>query len=95
MASTLALLALRNNTTELTLALDNYEQWFNASQALATSESYEMMSSTGAKRRLTRANASEVEGMLIFWDKKVQSAQAEELGNDISSVKFYEGQTRC
>ena len=95
MASSLSLLAERKSTTELTLALDNFEQWYNASQALALSESYEMTSSTGAKRRLTRANAKEVEDMLNFWDKKVQAAKNEELGLSTSSVKFYEGQTRC
>lgn len=73
----LQLLSERNNDgrSDLELALDNYEQWFNASQALAQNKDYEISNGQNSKRRLSRADADEVKMMLGYWEEEVAKLQ--------------------
>jgi len=73
----LELLADRNNDgrSALELALDNYEMWFKANQALSTGKSYEISNGQNSKRRLDRADAKEVKENLDYWENQVAVLQ--------------------
>lgn len=69
----LELLAERRGgtTTPLELALDNYEMWYNANQALSLNKSYKIDNGQNSKRELTRADADEVRDNLNYWENEV------------------------
>ena len=71
----LQLLADRKGTTPLSLALDNYELWYNANQALSLNKDYEIQNGQSSKRRLTRADADEVKMNLDYWENEVARLQ--------------------
>ena len=75
--SAIELLAERNNDgrSALDIALDNYQAWFNASQALAQNKDYEISNGQNSKRKLGRADASEVQEMLNFWENELGRLQ--------------------
>ncbi len=77
----LQLLSDRNNDGRppLELALDNYEIWLNASQALASGKDYEISNGQGSKRKLSRNDASEVKMMLEYWEFEVDRLQDNQL----------------
>ncbi len=92
MASSLELLAARKGgtATAQTLALDTYELWYDCVQALSRNQSYEIESSIGGRRRLTRVDLDEAREMLAAADAALQ-----EIENDGKSGPFfYQGQTR-
>ena len=82
----LELLAERNNDgrSALELALDNYELWFKANQALSQNKSYEISNGQNSKRRLDRADADEVHQNLLYWENEVSRLQ----GESINAPKF-------
>lgn len=84
------LLAERQSKTPLELALDNYEMWFNANQALSLNKSYEISSGAGSTRKLTRANADEVEKNMRYWENKIAELQ----GGTTTGPRFYTVQTK-
>ena len=69
----LELLAERKGgtTTTLELALDQYEAWYNASLALAQNKEYEISNGQNSKRKLTRADADEVEQQMLYWENEI------------------------
>ncbi len=71
----LDLLAERLGTTTLELALDNYQMWFNANQALSLNKEYTISNGQNSQRKLTRADADEVRDNLEYWENKVAEAQ--------------------
>ncbi len=77
----LELLAERKGgtTTTLELALDQYEAWYNASLALAQNKEYEIANGQNSKRKLTRADADEVEQNLLYWENEVARLQGESI----------------
>ncbi len=77
----LELLAERKGgtTTTLSLALDQYEAWYNANLALAQNKEYEISNGQNSKRKLTRADADEVKEMLNFWENEVSRLQGESI----------------
>lgn len=77
----LELLAERNNDgrSSIELALDNYQMWFNANQALSLNKEYEISNGQNSKRRLTRADASEVKLNLEYWENELSKLQGEEI----------------
>ena len=89
--SALELLGERESPTksDLDLALDNYKLWYEANQSLAMGKSYEISNGAGSTRKLTRANADEVERNLRYWENKVAEAQ----GSTTTSPRFYTVQT--
>ena len=84
--SALELLAERNNDgrSALDLALDNYELWFKANQALSQNKEYEIANGQNSKRKLTRADADEVEQNLLYWENEVSRLQ----GTSINTPKI-------
>lgn len=81
----LELLAERNDDgrSALELALDNYELWFKANQALSQNKEYEIANGQNSKRKLTRADADEVQQNLLYWENEVAKAQ----GTSINAPK--------
>lgn len=79
--SALQLLSERGGSVKspLDLALDNYEAWFNASQALALNKEYEISNGQNSKRKLTRADASEVKSQLDYWENEIMRLQGEQI----------------
>ena len=77
----LELLAERKGgtTTTLELALDQYEAWYNANLALAQNKEYEISNGQNSKRKLTRADADEVEQNLLYWENEVARLQGTSL----------------
>lgn len=75
----LELLAERNNTTALELALNNYSMWYDANQALSLNKDYEISNGQNSKRRLTRADADEVKLNLDYWENELGRIQGAEL----------------
>ena len=77
----LQLLSERNNDgrSSLELALDNYELWFKANQALSQNKEYEISNGQNSKRKLTRADAKEVLDNLNYWENEVSKLQGEEI----------------
>ena len=77
----LELLSERNNDgrSSLELALDNYELWFKADQALSQNKENEITNGQNSKRRLTRADADEVKERLEFWENELSKLQGEEI----------------
>lgn len=73
--NTLELLAESKNKTYLEMALENFEMWYNANQALSLNKDYEINNGQNSKRRLSRADADEVMMMMKYWDNEVQRAQ--------------------
>lgn len=84
------LLAEKLNKDPLDYALEQFQLWTEASEALAQNKSYEITSGAGASRKLTRSNVNEVIKMYNHWKNKV-----EELSNGKSSLdpKFHTVQT--
>ena len=77
----LELLAERNNDdrSALELALDQYEAWNKASLALAQNKEYSIKNGQNSERRLTRADAKEVEQNLLYWENEVARLQGESI----------------
>jgi hypothetical protein len=75
----LELLAERQGKTPLTLALDNYELWYNANQALSLNKDYEIQNGQSSKRRLSRADANEVKMNLDYWENEVARLQGQSI----------------
>ncbi len=73
------LLAERLETTPLELALDNYQMWFDANQALALNKEYTITNGQNSQRKITRADAKEVKDNLDYWENKVAEAQGSSL----------------
>ncbi len=73
----LELLAERNgdDRSSLELALDNFEVWNKASQALAQNKDYEISNGQNSKRKLSRADADEVKMMLDYWENEIAKIQ--------------------
>ena len=71
------LLAERNNDgrSSLELALDNYELWYKANQALSQNKDYEISNGQNSKRKLSRADADEVKMMMDYWEDEVARLQ--------------------
>lgn len=82
--SALDLLANRKGTTSLELALDNYEMWYNADQALSLNKEYEISNGQNSKRKLTRADADKVKERLNYWENELASLQ----GDSITAPKI-------
>ncbi len=84
------LLAEHLNQDPLEYALEQFQIWTEASEALSKNKSYEITSGAGSTRKLTRANADEVMKWYNYWKSKV-----EELNNGKSSLapKFHTVQT--
>ena len=82
----LELLAERKGgtTTSLELALDQYEAWYNASLALSQNKDYEISNGQNSKRKLSRADAKEVEQNLLYWENEVARLQ----GDSINAPKI-------
>lgn len=82
----LELLSDRNNDgrVALELALDNYELWFKANQALSQNKEYEISNGQNSKRKLTRADAIEVQKNLEYWENEIARIQ----GVSINSPKI-------
>lgn len=82
----LELLSDRNNDgrSALELALDNYEMWFKANQALSLNKSYEISNGQNSKRKLDRADAKEVKDNLDYWENQVAVLQ----GSSTTAPKF-------
>ena len=82
----LELLAERKggSTTSLELALDQYEAWYNASLALSQNKDYEISNGQNSKRKLSRADAKEVEQNLLYWENEVARLQ----GDSINAPKI-------
>ena len=82
----LELLAERKggSTTSLELALDQYEAWYNASLALSQNKDYSIKNGQNSERRLTRADADEVEQNLLYWENEVSKLQ----GDSINAPKI-------
>lgn len=57
----------------LAQAQTNLDAWLAASAAVATNQSYRIVTPGGVDRQLTRANAAEIRQMIEFWEAKVQS----------------------
>lgn len=49
--------------------------WMEAEDALASSQSYEIESVSGPRRKLTRANLQEIGQRITYWQNKVASLQ--------------------
>lgn len=77
----LELLSERNDDgrSSLELALDNYEMWFKANQALSLNKEYEISNGQNSKRRLTRADSDEVLEQLNYWENQLALLQGEEI----------------
>ena len=77
----LELLAERNDDdrSALELALDSYELWFKANQALAQNKDYSIKNGQNSERRLTRADANEVEQNMLYWENEVARLQGESI----------------
>ena len=75
----LDLLAARVGKTTLELALDNYQMWFDANQALALNKEYTITNGQNSQRKITRADAKEVKDNLDYWENKVAEAQGSSL----------------
>lgn len=84
--SALELLAERNNDdrSALELALDSYELWFKANQALSQNKDYSIKNGQNSERRLTRADANEVEQNMLYWENEVARLQ----GKSINTPKI-------
>jgi len=82
----LELLAERNDDgrSALELALDNYELWFKANQALSQNKEYEIANGQNSKRKLTRADADEVQQNLLYWENEISRLQ----GTSINAPKI-------
>lgn len=74
----LQLLSKRRGKSPLELALDNYEMWYNADQALSLNKEYEITNEQRSKRKLTRADAQEVARQLKYWEAKVEELKTGE-----------------
>jgi len=61
---------LNNGKTALDLALETYQMWYDANQALSINKEYEISNGQNSKRKLTRADADEVTKMLNFWENE-------------------------
>jgi len=79
--SALDLLAERKggSVTSLELALDQFEAWYNASLALSQNKDYSIKNGQNSERRLTRADAKEVEQNLLYWENEVARLQGESI----------------
>ncbi len=84
--SALDLLAERKGgaNTSLSLALDQFEAWYNASIALSQNKDYSIKNGQNSERRLTRADAKEVEQNLLYWENEVSRLQ----GTSINTPKI-------
>lgn len=71
----LELLADRRNTTPLELALDTYQMWYDANQALSLNKSYKIDNGQNSKRELTRADSREVKENLDYWENEIAKLQ--------------------
>lgn len=71
----LELLAERRGTVTLELALDQYQSWYDANIALSQNKEYEINNGQNSKRRLTRADASEVKQNLDYWENQIAVLQ--------------------
>ena len=89
----LELLSERNKDgrSSLELALDKYEMWFNANQALSLNKSYEISNGQNSKRRLDRADADEVKDMLNYWENELAKLQGEEIAAPKTRTIFTAG----
>ena len=85
------LLAIKLNIDPLEYALQQFQIWMEASEALAQGKSYEITSGAGATRKLTRTDMTEIIKMYNYWKSKV-----EELDCGVSSLnpKFLTVQTK-
>ncbi len=75
----LELLAERRNTTTLELAVDNYQMWYDANQALSQNKTYKIDNGQNSKRELSRADAQEVKMNLDYWENEVARIQGASL----------------
>lgn len=82
----LELLSERNNDgrSALDLALDQYQTWYNASISLSQNKEYQIDNGQNSKRRLTRADASEVKANLDYWENELTRLQ----GSSITAPKI-------
>jgi len=70
---------LNNGKTALDLALETYQMWYDANQALSINKEYEISNGQNSKRKLTRADAEEVTRMLNFWENEWHRLQGTSL----------------
>ena len=77
--SVLELLADRKGTTTLDEALDQYENWYNASIALSQNKEYEIQNGQSSKRKLTRTDSADVLAQLNYWENEVARLQGESI----------------
>mgnify|MGYP000138327694 CR=1 FL=1 len=61
--------------TTLDLAVENYNLWFKANQALSLNKEYEISNGQNSKRKLTRADADEVQQNLLYWENEIGRLQ--------------------
>ncbi len=82
--SALELLADRLGKTPLEIALDSYQMWYDANQALSLNKEYEIANGQNSKRKLTRADSQEVLEQMNYWDDELGKLQ----GSDPSAPKI-------
>lgn len=70
--------------TALELALDNYQMWYDANQALSLNKEYEISNGQNSKRKLSRADADEVQKNLNYWENEWNRLQ----GSSINAPKI-------
>lgn len=71
--------------TPLDLAVEQYNLWFKANQALSQNKTYKIDNGQNSKRELTRADAKEVKENLDYWENEVRKAQG---GESLNSPKI-------
>lgn len=70
--------------SKLDLAVENYNLWYKANQALSLNKQYEINNGQNSKRTLTRADASEIKMNLDYWENEIAVAQ----GSSITAPKI-------
>lgn len=65
----------------LDLAVENYNLWYKANQSLSLNKDYEISNGQNSKRKLTRADADEVQQNLDYWENEIAKAQGESIAS--------------
>lgn len=84
------LLAEKLGIDPLVFALEQFQLWTEASEALSKNKNYQIDSGSGASRKLTRADANEVMKMYNHWKSKVEELDS---GKSSLAPKFNTVQT--
>ena len=71
----LELLAEARDSNPLQLALNNYTMWYDANQALSLNKEHEISNGQSSKRKITRADATEVKNNLDYWENEISKIQ--------------------